>query len=63
MEIGSLNFGHVIIVISAVYFACASYAILFSAFSPLTGIYVRCMVVVFGKTNLQNGTVIVIPRF
>ncbi|KAF8959026.1 hypothetical protein BDZ97DRAFT_1667622 [Flammula alnicola] len=35
-----LNTGHVIIVFSFLFFAVASYAVLFSAFLPLTGISV-----------------------
>jgi hypothetical protein len=46
MDINSLNSGHVILVVSAVYFAFASYVILFNAFLPLTGIYVRFLVTV-----------------
>jgi hypothetical protein len=40
-----VNSGHVIIALSAVHFAFASYAIFFSAFLPLTGIYVRLLVI------------------
>jgi hypothetical protein len=39
-----MNSGHVVISLSVVYFVVASYAILFSAFIPLTGIYVRFLV-------------------
>lgn len=45
-----INSGHLIIAISVVYFALASYAIFFSAFLPLTGIYVRVLYLMAGVT-------------
>jgi hypothetical protein len=50
----SLNSGHVIIALSAVYFVFASYAILFSAFLPLTGVYVRYPVTQYRKKVAQS---------
>jgi hypothetical protein len=37
------NAGHVILILSGLFFVIASYAVLFSAFSPLTGNFVRQM--------------------
>lgn len=40
LRTNDLTCGHVVIVSSVVYFVFAGYAILFSAFLPLSGIYV-----------------------
>jgi hypothetical protein len=39
----NLNAGHFIVVFSVIFFVIASYVILFSAFLPLTGNFVRHM--------------------
>lgn len=43
MTILSLNAGYAIILLSVVFFAIASYAVLFSAILPLTGVLVSCL--------------------
>ena len=63
MAFNGLNSGHVIVALSAVFFAAASYAILFSGFIPLTGIYVRFLVVGFMENNAQPGLSPLSPGF
>jgi len=53
-QLNWINPGHLIIALSAIHFVFASYAILFSAFLPLTGIYVRQMFVADGSSNLKS---------
>ncbi|KIM87007.1 hypothetical protein PILCRDRAFT_294821 [Piloderma croceum F 1598] len=54
-----INTGHVIIALSAVYFVFASYAILFSAFLPLTGVYV--LDVLAQDTHYKYFVMLIIP--
>ena len=46
--------GQVIITVSVLYFIIASYAILFSAFIPLTGIHVRYHQANDGVSLIEN---------
>lgn len=46
--------GHIIIAISVVYFILASYAIFFSAFLPLSGIYVGATLLGAAQSSYRN---------
>jgi len=59
MESIGLSSGHVIIALSVIYFAFASYAILFSGFLPLTGTYV--LDVLAQDTHYKYFVMLIIP--
>ncbi|KAF7338339.1 Transmembrane protein [Mycena venus] len=54
-----MNSGHALLLFSAVFFAVASYAILFSAFLPLTGIIVFDALA--QDTHYKYFTILLIP--
>ncbi|EGN95353.1 hypothetical protein SERLA73DRAFT_60100 [Serpula lacrymans var. lacrymans S7.3] len=54
-----LDIGHLIIIFTATFFLLASYAILFSAMLPLTGIYI--LDVLAQDTHYKYFTLLIIP--